>query len=215
VDRYVTDEAEALGITVADQMVNTHMLVGRWGIAYGGGYNDPSWGYVLGPDGSGLFKLNLPHMPPSLAGDVQVIDRGSDFDGIWIPTNSSRLVHWPYDVAKASISEGVSTDVAEIEAALPGSFALGDASPNPFNPETAFRFEIPNVGEDLHVYAAVYNMAGQEIAVLADQAMHAGTYRISWDGRDTNGQAVGSGVYLYRVQAGDRFAESKRMTLLK
>jgi len=215
VDRYITDEAEALGIVVADQMVNTHMLVSRWGISYGGGYNDPSWGYVMGPDGTGLFKLNLPHMPASLGGDVQVIDRGSDFDGLWIPTDGHRLTHWPFDVSKAMISEGVSTDVAEIEAALPGRFALGDASPNPFNPETAFRFEIPNVGEDLHVHAAVYNMAGQEITVLADQVMHAGTYRISWDGRDANGQAVGSGVYMYRVQAGDRFAESKRMTLLK
>lgn len=216
IDRLTGEEAEAAGVVVIDQMVNTDISVTRHGISIGGGYNDPAWGYIFGPDGTGLLRLNLPHMPPDLGGEVVVIDRGGDFDGLWIPVDSFNQLHWPFDIVKGSISEGSSTEVAELAGeGLPTAFAVSDAAPNPFNPETAFRVSIPETGEDLHVHIAVYNSAGQQVAVLADQPMHGGVYEVSWDGRDLNGHAVGSGVYLYTVRAGDDFVDSKRMTLLK
>jgi flagellar hook assembly protein FlgD len=75
-------------------------------------------------------------------------------------------------------------------------------------------FEIANIGEDVNVRIAVYNAAGQEIAVLADEPMHSAVYEATWDGRDANGNQVGSGVYVYQLTAGD-FVDSKRMSLLK
>ena len=195
-------------------MVNTDITVTRHGISIAGGYNDPAWGYVFGPDGHGLLVLNLPHMGPDLGGEVLFIDRGSDFDGLTIPVDSMRGVHWPFDIVKASISEGP-TMVTEVDAAVPRAFEVSDAAPNPFNPETSFRVSIPEIGEDLHVHIAVYNTAGQRVAVLADEPMRSGVYEVTWDGRDMNGRKVSSGVYLYTVRAGADFVESKRMTLLK
>ena len=215
IDRYTGEEAEALGIVVVDQMVNTDISVTRHGISVAGGYNDPAWGYIFGPDGSGLLRLDLPHMGPDLGGEVVIIDRGGEFDGLYIPVCCNRAVQWPFDIVKASISEGT-TSVAEVEGAVvPGAFQLSDAAPNPFNPETSFRVSIPETGGDLHVHIAVYNTAGQQVAVLADEPMRSGVYEATWDGRDMNGRLVSSGVYLYTVRAGADFVESKRMTLLK
>ena len=214
IDRYTGEEAEALGIVVIDQMVNTDISVTRHGVTIAGGYNDPAWGYIFGPDGHGLLILDLPHMPAHLGGEVLFIDRGSEFDGLTIPVDGYMGVHWPFDIVKASISEGA-TSVAEVEgAAVPRAFEVSDAAPNPFNPETSFRVSIPETGGDLHVHIAVYNTAGQQVAVLADEPMRSGVYQATWDGRDMNGRKVSSGVYLYTVRAGADF-ESKRMTLLK
>ena len=214
IDRYTGEEAEALGIVVIDQMVNTDISVTRHGVTFAGGYNDPAWGYIFGPDGHGLLILDLPYMPPHLGGEVLFIDRGSEFDGLTIPVDGYMGVHWPFDMVKASISEG-ETSVAEVEGAVPAAFAVSDAAPNPFNPETSFRVSIPETGGDLHVHIAVYNTAGQQVAVLADEPMRSGVYEATWDGRDMNGRQVSSGVYLYTVRAGADFVESKRMTLLK
>ncbi len=215
VDRYVGEEAEALGINPIDQMVNTHMTVTRWNFVVGGGYNDPSWGYILGPDGSGIIHLNLPHMPPALGGGVQIIANDTDFDGLWIPTDGHRLVHWPFDMARGMITEGPPTAVLEVESALPDDFALGAAYPNPFNSQTAIRFSIAEAGQGVTTTLQVFNTAGQQVATLVDEVMQPGTYEASWDGRDQAGREVGSGTYLYRLTVGDHFSQTQRMTLLK
>ena len=60
----------------------------------------------------------------------------------------------------------------------------------------------------------VHNVAGQEVTRLVDQVLDAGSYHVTWDGTDSQGVKVGSGVYVFRMVAGS-FAESKRVTLLK
>ena len=60
----------------------------------------------------------------------------------------------------------------------------------------------------------VFNAAGQRLSSLVDEALRAGTYKTVWDGLDLNGVQVSSGVYLYRMQAGD-FVATRSMTLLK
>jgi len=215
VDRFLAEEAEALGVVVIDQMVNTHITVGRYGIVYGGGYNDPSWGYVLGPDGSGIFKLNLPKMPSRLGGEVQFIDNDSYADGLWISMDGSAVVHWPYDVARATISEGVSTAIAAIAGATPESSDLGDNYPNPFNPDTAIQIAVSELDLAAATIVTVHNAAGQEIARLVDEQLAPGLYNVTWDGRNAQGDAVASGVYLYKMTVGQHFTQTKRMTLLK
>ena len=215
VDRYIGEEAEALGINPIDQMVHTHHSVTRWGFSVGGGYNDPSWGFILGPDGSGIMKFNLPHMPPSLGGGTKVIAQDSDFDGLWIPTDGHRLVHWPFDMAHGVITEGPPTAVLEVESALPDEFALGAAYPNPFNSQTAIRFAIAEAGHGVTTTLRIFNTAGQQVATLVDEVMQPGTYEATWDGRDQAGREVGSGTYLYRLTVGDQFSQTQLMTLLK
>jgi hypothetical protein len=95
--------------------------------------------------------------------------------------------------------------------ALPQKFELGQNVPNPFNPNTAITFAVPRPSQ---VRIDVFNVMGQKVRTLADEYSKAGYKRVEWDGTDANGNSVASGVYLYRMTAGD-FSETKKMLLLK
>ncbi|MCD4828212.1 MAG: DUF1565 domain-containing protein [Candidatus Cloacimonetes bacterium] len=106
-------------------------------------------------------------------------------------------------------SIGVNTD-PEIEGAPPTTFALVNY-PNPFNPSTTIRCALP---QDGNVSVRVYNARGQLVRTLVDGDMPAGYHDIVWDGRDNHGSAVGSGVYLCRMQAGSN-SRVRKLLLLK
>jgi hypothetical protein len=101
--------------------------------------------------------------------------------------------------------------VEQPAAARPVSYVLHPSTPNPFNPATQISYELPS---DSRVKLSIYDVQGREIRVLADGFRTAGSHRVSWDGTDRNGQALASGVYFYRLDAGE-FTETHRMTLLK
>ncbi len=94
---------------------------------------------------------------------------------------------------------------------LPSGFALEQNYPNPFNPITTIEFTLPNRSQ---VSLSIFNVLGQRISVLADRQMPAGTYSMEWNGRDSYGRPVSTGVYFYRLQAGD-FTDTRKMVLLK
>ncbi len=94
---------------------------------------------------------------------------------------------------------------------LPGEYKLDQNVPNPFNPSTVIGYRIPEAGP---VRLAIYNLLGQEVRVLVDLYMEAGSFAATWDGKDEMGRQVSSGIYLYRIQAGD-FLASRRMMFLK
>ena len=94
---------------------------------------------------------------------------------------------------------------------LPDHYGLNRNMPNPFNPSTAIGYQLPEAGL---VRLAIYNLLGQEVRVLVDGRKEAGSFTATWDGNDELGRRVATGVYLYRIQAGD-FAASRRMLLLK
>ncbi len=97
------------------------------------------------------------------------------------------------------------------EAALPRSCALHQNSPNPFNPTTQIEFDLAAPGR---VTLAVYNILGQEVIRLTDGDFPAGHHQVTWNGRDRDGRPAASGVYLYRIAAGD-FQASRKMVLMK
>jgi hypothetical protein len=88
----------------------------------------------------------------------------------------------------------------------PTTFALGQNYPNPFNPTTAVRYSVP---QPTRVSLRVYNLLGAEVAVLEDSERAIGVYEVRFDA-----SAFPSGVYFYRLEAGD-FHETKRMTLIR
>jgi hypothetical protein len=94
---------------------------------------------------------------------------------------------------------------------LPDQFSLANNYPNPFNPNTIIEYTIPR---QCHVTVAVFNLLGQKITTLVDETKAAGHHSTSWDGLDQNGQPLASGVYLYRIKAGD-YTEAKKMLLQK
>ncbi|MBI2173071.1 MAG: T9SS type A sorting domain-containing protein [Candidatus Aenigmarchaeota archaeon] len=95
---------------------------------------------------------------------------------------------------------------------IPQTTQLSPNFPNPFNSETTVSFAIGS-GDEGHVKLAVYNMLGQEVAVLVDEPLPAGNYTAKWDGRDGSGRRVASGIYLYRLEAGKSVKMEKMLTL--
>ncbi|MBK7157093.1 MAG: T9SS type A sorting domain-containing protein [Ignavibacteria bacterium] len=89
---------------------------------------------------------------------------------------------------------------------IPGNYKLYQNYPNPFNPSTKIKYDIKIDGL---VTLKVYNILGSEVASLVSEVKQAGRYEVEF-----NGSNLGSGVYYYRLQAGD-FSETKRMLLLK
>ena len=93
----------------------------------------------------------------------------------------------------------------------PRDFSLAQNVPNPFNPTTTIRFELPKAAD---VTLKVFNLLGQEVRTLINGRQEAGFHTVVWDGRNTSGRAVASGVYFYHLQAGT-FSKAKKMLLLK
>jgi len=99
--------------------------------------------------------------------------------------------------------------------ALPRAFCLEQNYPNPFNPSTSIRFSVPgSAGEGVRVKLEVFNLRGQRIRCLLDETCEPGDHVVHWDGRSQNGESVQSGVYLYRVAAGE-FSSVRKMVILK
>ena len=98
--------------------------------------------------------------------------------------------------------------------ALPKAFTLSQNSPNPFNPSTTISYEIPESSGAAKVVVAVYNIRGQKVVTLVDELKETGQYSVNWDGLDETGRRVSSGVYFYRMNAGD-FTAVRKMVVLK
>ena len=153
---------------------------------------------VLGPDGYTDLTLKFDKTAITLAlGEISVGDvipleiTGELFDGTpFTGTDCVVIVGNPHFTS-------VETDVS--------SFGLSNY-PNPFNPTTEISFSIPVAG---HVTLDVFNIMGQKVTTLLDRYMQPGTHEVTW-----NANNVSSGVYFYRLTAGD-LTETKKMTLLK
>ncbi len=83
---------------------------------------------------------------------------------------------------------------------IPDGFSLGANYPNPFNPSTTIPFALPAAAD---VRIEIFNVLGQPVRTLLDEKRAAGEHMITWNGRDNNGRAVESGLYLYRVRVSD------------
>jgi len=94
---------------------------------------------------------------------------------------------------------------------VPARYALGQNYPNPFNPTTTIHFELP---EDAHTRIAIYDILGREIVLLENRPFNAGYHQVVWQGRDTYGNAVPSGMYFYRMEA-NGFSRTRKMVFLK
>ena len=83
--------------------------------------------------------------------------------------------------------------------------------PNPFNPHTTISFSLPTAG---HVHLQIIDLRGRSVVTLVSEALAAGHHTTQWDGRDSRGGEVPSGVYLSRLEAGGHLIHG-RMTLVR
>jgi hypothetical protein len=117
---------------------------------------------------------------------------------------------YPYSFGKSSPPDG-QEPLADKSTLTPVQFSLSQNYPNPFNPETDISYTLP---QDFHVKLTIYNMLGQKVKVLVDEQQIAGYKTVRWDGKDQDGNEVGSGIYFYRLQAGE-YNEVRKMVLAK
>ena len=99
----------------------------------------------------------------------------------------------------------------ELKAVVPATFTLHQNFPNPFNPITTLRYDLP---ADNFVLLTVYDMLGRTVVQLVNTTQEAGFKSVQWDATDSMGREVSAGVYLYQIQAGE-FVQTKKMVLLK
>ena len=113
------------------------------------------------------------------------------------------------------IKDSVTTDIKS-ELGLINHFELFQNYPNPFNPTTKIKFTIPSVGafRNTPVQLKVYDVLGNEVAVLVNEEKPAGTYEVDFSVGQNSILSLGSGIYFYRLQAND-FIEAKKMILLR
>ncbi|MFQ6116444.1 MAG: FlgD immunoglobulin-like domain containing protein [bacterium] len=103
-----------------------------------------------------------------------------------------------------------STPAASL-ALVPSAFQLYPNFPNPFNPETQIRFDLPEAAQ---VDLRIYNALGQLVRTLVDRSYSAGTFTVFWDSRDDEGKPLPSGIYFYKIKAGN-FQAQRKLLLLK
>jgi len=149
-----------------------------------------------------------------------------DFDGRNVAqgtfTGSERgilyggMLSFPFNFEDLYFDNSSWVDVEEETAGQdpPARFSLAGNYPNPFNPVTRVQYTVHSKQIPLHTTLKIYNIRGQLVRTLVDEPRETGTYEVSWDGRDEDGNEVASGVYLYRLQAGD-FNQAKKMVLMK
>ena len=156
-------------------------------------------------------------------------DNGDSFDFIAETENSGSftwMVQEPVsdrchvritDSSEVVVDESDATFAIQYKAAvhdgagLPQKFALLPNYPNPFNPETTIAYQLP---ESAEVRLAIFNTRGALVRTLVNTTQAAGTYTVRWNGRNDSGAPAPSGVYFYRMTAGE-FSALERMVLLK
>ena len=197
------------------------------------GTNSTQNGFMLGEDGSGLFHFSPKRIPLTWPQYNIIVDEDGDWDGMYMTIGGFGeeaaandflphpeegldilshypLVQLPYDQKRVTLGSAA-TAVSAIEGELPESYSLGNAYPNPFNPETAILFSLP---WEVDVQVTVYNQQGQMVRSLVNDTMGPGKFQVTWDGRDDNGVEVATGVYLYRIEA-PNLSLHKKVTFLK
>ncbi len=95
--------------------------------------------------------------------------------------------------------------------AIPETFTLKDAYPNPFNPTTTISYTLPELTQ---VRLSVFDIRGQEVMTLQDKVKSPGNYQVQWNGLDHSGNHVSTGVYFCRLDAGD-YSKTIKMVYLK
>ena len=94
---------------------------------------------------------------------------------------------------------------------VPEKFALHHNHPNPFNPITSLRYDLP---EQAQVTLTIYNMLGREVSQLVNTTQEASYRSVQWNATDMHGKPVSAGVYLYQIRSGE-FVQTRKVVLLK
>jgi len=154
------------------------------------------------------FFVNLLNHDYHLAASSPAINSGVDIAEVTEDFDGNPRISGSYDVGAF---EYMGPTGLEFITSIADGFELYDNFPNPFNPVTYISFSI---GEPARAILEVYNALGEKVITILDENLVPGKYIYSWDGSDWNGQKMSSGMYYYRIIAGD-FIKTKKMLFIK
>ncbi len=126
----------------------------------------------------------------------------------WVCKTNDSYEESNFSSPSSFIIETVSIDESKL---IPDEYALRQNFPNPFNPITTIRYELP---ENSFVHITIYDMLGRQVRTLINKTQNAGYKSVIWNATNDNGKLVSAGVYLYKIQAGE-FVQTKKIVLLK
>ena len=112
----------------------------------------------------------------------------------------------------AYIYNNISVFIEEEQMNIPVNTILLGNYPNPFNPSTTISFDVAQTS--FFVTLDIYNIKGQKVKTLISDRLTVGQHSVLWDGKDENNNPVSSGIYFYKLVAGD-YQKVKNMILLK
>ena len=153
------------------------------------------------------------------AGEVFV---SYDYGAYWLPTDGDLAGAPVYALfpSGSNLYAGMNyggvwkcmlSEITGIETNGVSAIELCQNYPNPFNPITTIRFDLPST---MHVNLSVYSVRGELITTLVDQHVTGGRKEVTWNTKDNRCRPVSSGIYFYRLVAGD-FVQTKKMVLLR
>ena len=146
--------------------------------------------------------------------EIQMTNRSEILNRVYFVDEFSGWIVGDNGIILHTTNGGVSFVEEEQIDEIPTEFSLSQNYPNPFNPVTKIKYSIPSVTlrqaqSDISVTLKVYDVLGREVATLVNEEKPAGEYEVEFDG-----SALTSGIYFYRLKAGE-FSETKKMILLK
>jgi PKD repeat protein len=181
-------------------------------------------------NGTEPLKVNFTDLSIS-DNNFPVTSRSWDFNNDGVIDSQGQNPTWTYNKSgtysvKLVISNGTKSDslvknnyikASEPSGIIRGNFIVPDKYllsqnyPNPFNPSTTIKFDLP---KNSYVVLNIYNVNGQLVRTLVNGYRNAGSYKITWDGKNNSGISVASGIYIYIIKA-DSFTHVRRITLIK
>ncbi|MCK5076454.1 MAG: T9SS type A sorting domain-containing protein, partial [Calditrichia bacterium] len=167
--------------------------------------------FLVTEEGQYLFN----HLEPE--GHSSICYDGGDFKTVFSTTEIAGMVEGesPNTIAdylyKALKFLGHTVVGIEDELALPTVFKLEQNYPNPFNPTTTINYQLPKT---VNVKLEIFNIMGQKIRTLINEKIEAGYQNVLWNGTNDHGVQVSSGMYFYKITAGD-YSKSHKMILIK
>ena len=171
--------------------------------------------------GDGYGKFMLAHN--ALDDRIRIAFAGSSTDAqgpgevLWVRFRTTGDAPLRFSIDQVTLNghrlTSVQPEILQVDApaVTPRQYALHQNVPNPFNPATSIRYDLP---EAAHVTIAVYNLLGQQVRTLVMSHQEEGSYQVAWDGKDTKGREAGSGVYFAKRNAGG-FTQLMKMLLLR
>ena len=152
--------------------------------------------YNISPGGNQIAQVVFtPIESITYTGNLIIISNDSGIDTLVLPVSGV----------------GIASVGIELTVQLPHILELYPNYPNPFNPVTTLRYDIP---ENSHVTITIYDMLGRQVKTLINQTQDAGYRSVIWDATNDYGKPVSAGIYLYQIQAGE-YISTKKMVLLK